>query len=203
MLSIPPQRQLHSRGRISMCGYVGRQDDRRKTVEDPRSSRSRSIPRLRRSDGGGESAAAGDDELGGPPAAVPSRFRGVPQRPAWASRGPGQRLRSRPAVLPIHHESDEPPGDRARGTRRGRHPVLTFLGEPGGACLASGDRPSQAATRFGVAAHGLAIANGQKPTVCCDRQFRGAPSAQKGALDPQACSLSARCPFRNSFLSFD
>ena len=99
----------------------------------------------RRNDGGGESATAGDDELGGPPAAVREP---VPRRAPATGLGeprPGQRLRSRPAVLPVHHESDKPPGDRARGTRRGRHPVLTFLGEPGGACLASGDRPSQAA----------------------------------------------------------
>ena len=40
----------------------------------------------RRSDGGGESAAAGDDELGAPRQRCASRFRGVPQRPAWASR---------------------------------------------------------------------------------------------------------------------
>ena len=34
------------RGRLSADGHVGRQDDRRETVEDPRSRRSRSVPRL-------------------------------------------------------------------------------------------------------------------------------------------------------------
>ena len=97
----------------------------------------------RRSDGGGESAAAGDDELGGPPAAVREP---VPRRapatglgePLGQGNGSGPGRPSYPSTMnPISRPATEP-------KERDEEDIpflLTFLGEPGGACLASGDRP--------------------------------------------------------------
>ena len=108
----------------------------------------------RRSDGGGESGAAGDDELGGPPAAVrepaprraPATGLGEPRGQGNGS-GPAAGRLTRP---PRIREAARRPSPRNATRKTSRSDIPR---EPGGACLASGDRPPQAATRFGVAAH--------------------------------------------------